>query len=104
MKELDHIRKVENEISVKVERARNESEKKLAKMRRDRSMLIEEKVNVVRTELEKEKEKCRHDSEKEASLMLDGAEREVSEIEKAAKKNFDSAVKTVLGFLSYDKS
>jgi vacuolar-type H+-ATPase subunit H len=103
MKGLEHIKKLENEVSRKIEAARSNAEKKVSGMVRDREKLIEDRLGPVKLRLARDIEKNKVDAEAEAAKILRTSDVKIREIQEGAEKNFQKAVKTILGFLTYDK-
>ncbi len=104
MKELEYIRKVENGVMRKIEAARKQSEKKISDMTRDRDRIVEERLQSVKLKLDKEAETNRIRADKEAADLLKASDAKIREIQKTAEKNFEKAVRMILGVLADDKS
>lgn len=104
MKELEYIKKVENEVSRKIDTARKNSEKKVSVLRGDRDSLVEERLRTTREKLGKDSEQNRKDAEKEAADMIKASDAGIMKIQKTAEKNFDKAVHMILEVLTNDKS
>ena len=104
MKELERIKKVENDVSRKIELARKNSEKKVNDMRTGKDRLVEERLDEIRKRMKKDSEMNVKDAEKEASDMIKPSDAKIREIQKTAEKNFGKAVQMILEVLTGDKS
>lgn len=102
MKELEQIKKVENEVSRNIEIARSNAEKKISGMSRDKDKIVGERLESLKLKLDRNLEKNRAAAEADAANILKASDTTLREVQKSGEKNFQKAVKMILGFFSYN--
>ncbi len=104
MKELEHIKKIESEVSRQIESARSKAEKKVSAVHKEKENVIKESLRKVELRLERKMENERAAAEAEAAGTLKASDLKLKGAEQEAKSNFEKAVDMVLGFLVYGRS
>lgn len=96
MELLDYIKAVEAEVAGEVEKTRLDSGREVNGFREDCRRKAELKVSQVLKESEIALAKDKANAEKEASLILEKAEKEIIQIKSQADKNSQKAVQFIL--------
>jgi len=96
MKELEEIKRIENEILKKTELARRKAEKQAAVLKSSKDSIISERLRKADEVHRAEMERARASAEKEAAKLLKASDDKAAEIEKTAQRNFSKAVKMIL--------
>ena len=96
MEEIEHIKKIEDEVASHVEKARTKAEKKVSDAYMLREKTVQEKKTEANILIEKQIKKVTEDAEKEAVVVRKGIDSETGKIESEAGKNMTAAVELIV--------
>lgn len=99
MEEIEHIKKIEEEVANHVQKAKVKAEKKIGDARLLREKVLAEKTAEANAHIEKQLKKVKEDAEKEASETLKGIDSEKRRIDSNASKNLPAAVELIVNEL-----
>jgi ATP synthase H subunit len=96
MKEIEYIKKVEEEVSKEVERAKKEAENRINLASLERDKIIEKALEIAESRTKRIIEKAKTEAEKEGGEIMKDADKQTQEIERVGKKNLSKAVEMIL--------
>ena len=96
MDELEHIKKIEDEVAVHVDKAKAKVEKNISAIRATREKSIKDKVDEANAQVDKELKKVKEQAEKEVADISKSTGVDLRKIDQEAVRNVDAAVELVL--------
>ncbi len=96
MNELNHIKKIEKEITDGINSAEIEADEKIDEVKAKREEVIQKRVKKAKEEVDMLLMESRGDAEDEAESILKNAEKDAKKIQEIGSKRMDDAVDLVL--------
>lgn len=96
MKELSHIKKVEEEVALAVKKANEDAEERISQAKSECSHTTKKMIDKANKEMDTKIEMAKSDAENESEGINKSIPDDINKIEKESDKNLDKAVEVIV--------